>query len=530
MRLFSIITFASIATTIAALPTANNDIMSRDELEHNLNVYINTNVDKRDSSFLDSIMSSMMGSNLLKEFATQVGVSEETQNGILKLLDKANIDVSSINSALEESGLYSKFIGFVLSSKQTRDVGLEHAKRLYQDGELDLESQPAKREQENVEVSKKDQEYVKNIVRSMDATELLSMATDALLENKDAASSLISSAFANMNAEDLFNKIEQSGIVSSFFDHIMSKRDLKARFAEEFSGLVQDGLVERDAILYPSGSVLANIPAVSSDVAAATTSAAGLLDGLFGADTTTAEASTSTGAQEIFSSLFDASYTATATSAESTTTGGSFLGDIVGGLFGGGDTTTTATTSASTATSTDDGNFIEDIIDSLFGSSNSTTTSTSTSSSSSGSLLDDVFAIAGDIFTSIFGESDSSSTTNSDLTYGSVIGSIVESIFESLFGDSTSSSSSSSTSSSTSSGSASLFGSGSGSGSSSGTCTKVGPSGKKCCSRSKAKRMHQKRQMKKMIQQKVAESLMKRQDMMEKRDFLLSKRADFKAV
>lgn len=515
MRLFSTLCVAGLASNLAhALPTANNnnlEIITREQLENNVNQVISTQLEKRDSpQFIDSLISSLVSTNLLKEFASQIGISPEIQKDVSDLVDKANIDVSSITNALEESGLYSKFIGFVLSNKNTREVGLEHAKRLYQSGDLDLSVLPKRNTKaQEVPVSKKDQEYIAKIVRSLNSSDLLSLATKTLLENKEAASSLISSAFANVDAEELFKKISQSGIVSDLLKNFTSNNKLKARFAEEVSGLVHDGIVERDDVLVlstpdvvPAVSVSEVLPLaiVATPVSASTEK--GFFDGLFGGDddiTTTVQ-----------------SVVVVPTGTASTTEKGFF-----DALFGGDDTTTTATTvatAATTAGSSSGGSLIGDILDALFSPSDSSASESTSSSSdsSSGGLLSGIFSLVGDVLSSLFGGSSSSSpsTSTSDISWGSIIGSIVESIVEGLFGDIGSSSSSSSGSSS----------------SKAGTCSKTGPSGKKCCSKRSAKRAAEKRELKKMIRKQVAESLMKRQDLFDKRDSILSKRANLKAL
>lgn len=320
------------------------------------------------------------------------------------------------------------------------------------------------------------------------------------------------------------------GMLGSMFNQPAKREAESGELVDNLIDSLFGNLGKRDDTGAAGGSATETLTTVAGSslapaaAAAESTTGGNFFDELFGVASLAAPASSSKIPDDLFSSLYGPSPTG---SANLTGSSGGLLDDLFGDLFGLSDSTealnlTKSALAALLLLLSGLDNFFGDLLDLIFGSLDSstklaTTTTTPLLTSLLGSLIDEIVGLVGDVLESLFshagdwieellqdlfGGSLSGLLSSGDISFGSLIGGIFELIFDSLFGGSLSGLQTSLKNGN------SVF--------------TLSSSGKKCCClpQFKAKRMQQKRMLKRVVQAKVEHNLMKRLHLMAKRDVL----------
>lgn len=405
------------------------------------------------------------------------------------------ISVLVVQRALDKANLLPRFLEDALHDDDLKNSVLTHAKRLYEEGtlELDMSSPIRKRDFAFAELlSKRDASIITAIINYLQSSNLLENIASYIFNNPQliqAGEKLIVSAVQNIDWASLFTTLKNSGIAQQLVSNLLSKRDLQVMLGDIVNEKAKRAALEDPSVAVSASAAAAvgassetsvapavaapvpssALPIVDSAVALDTknTIVASVPTSLFGDDTPTAtsvdssvtdilgllggglsNASLSSAVGPVVSkptgvSLVQVSTKASKTYSSSTSTAtDSIIGDLLDSLFGGSSTSNSttkpsATSASSTSTSTD--SIVGDLLGALLGNSSTSPSSPATKSGSSESLGSLFSGLLGTLFGPSNITAPNSSSSGSDVSLSSLFSDILGSLFAGSSSDSTSS-------------------------------------------------------------------------------------------
>lgn len=451
MKFGSILTVGTIciSSIVNAAPTQKREFtgFNADDIIAALNDLQNQNTKRDDDSYISSLLLKLdmkQMSQMMTEFSENPDAKNSVEDGIKEAITSKKLDIESITSAFtKNSGLVSKFFSSMLSDKDSSSEAMENAKRMWNDGALNLDESITTSEKRSIkrDDGEKD-DSVSKLVSSLAGSDLTATAIKSFMGNANFINSteeLLSKSFDDVDFNSLFDSLKKSDLVAKMSESFLNSRSFDDEFSQAVVSHLKRGTVKRDDITGAVAGLAASANADASfglDLGSSTTQASAStsdsledqIDMLAASETTSETAETD---DSLLGGLFgddDDSSSTTSTTESSEETGGSFLDDLLGG--DDDENSTTSTTESSKETG---GSFLDD----LFGSDNSTTTTSSEDSTSTGGGLSD-------LFDSLFNTTDSSSkpsnSSGSDFSLGGFVDGLLDDIFNVSSSDTNSSS------------------------------------------------------------------------------------------